>query len=275
MHHPVLLQTVNEQLAVKKGGLYIDATAGEGNLIEEILKQGGRVLAFDWDKEQINRLRKKFEGKTDLILVNENFAKIYQIALQYQFYPVDGVIFDLGLSAGQLERSGKGFSFKKVNEPLDMRINSYLPLSAADILNRLSFFELDDAFCRFGEDINTKKIVQAIVEKRKIKPIEKVSDLTEIVDTAIERKDEKTYRRIFQALRIMVNHELENLEDGLVGATKIITNDGKIIVISFHSVESRIIKRFIKSNRLKELSKKAIKGERSSQLRIFTKQSSL
>jgi 16S rRNA (cytosine1402-N4)-methyltransferase len=271
MHHPVLLQTVIERLQIKKDGLYIDATAGEGGFIKEIIDRGGKVLAIDWDINQINRLRKKFEGTKDLILVNENFSKIEKIAQEHQFYPVDGIIFDLGLSAGQLEESGKGFSFQKIEEPLDMRINPSLPLSAAQILNSFSFDDIYDAFCRFGEDINTKKIVHAIVKKRKTKPIENVSNLITIIDTAIGKKDEKTYRRIFQALRIMVNQEIKNLEEGLVGATKIIKDDGKIIVISFHSIESRVVKKFIRKNQLKELNEKIIKGERGSQLRIFTK----
>jgi 16S rRNA (cytosine1402-N4)-methyltransferase len=271
MHHPVLLQTVIEQLQIRKDGLYIDATAGEGGFIEEIIDKGGKVLAIDWDINQIDRLRKKFEGTKNLIFVNDNFARIQKIAQEYRFYPVDGIIFDLGLSAGQLDNSGKGLSFKKIDEPLDMKINPSLPLSAADILKNFSFDDLYNAFCRFGEDINSKKIAQAIVEKRKSKPIEKVTDLTTIIDWAIGRKDEKTYRRIFQALRIMVNQEIANLEQGLTGAINIIKKEGKILIISFHSVESRVIKKFIRKNQLKELNKKTIKGERGSQLRIFTK----
>jgi 16S rRNA (cytosine1402-N4)-methyltransferase len=271
MHHPVLLQTVIEQLAVKKDGLYIDATAGEGGFIKKILEGGGKVLALEWDKEQMNRLKKNFESTKNLILVNENFAQIETVARQYRFYPVDGIIFDLGLSAEQIENSQRGFSYKKTNEPLDMRISQSLSICAADILNRFSFNDLYNGLSRFGEDINSKKIVLKIIEKRRIKPFKNVGDLTATIDQVLGKSDEKTYRRIFQALRIMVNNEIENLKKGLTGAVNVIKNDGRIVIISFHSVESRLIKQLAKELGLKKLNKKTILGERGSQLRVFTK----
>lgn len=270
MHHPVLLQTVLEWLGVKKNGLYVDATVGEGNLTEAILKSGGKVLALDWDEQQINQLKKRFEKEKNLILVNENFANLEKIARQYSFYPVDAIVFDLGLSMDQLEKSNRGFSFKKKNEFLDMRINQSLKLTASDVLNNFSKEKLYDSLCRFGEDVNTKKIVEAIEKQRKRKRFEKVGDLIEVIDKALGKKDEKTYRRIFQALRMIVNHEIENLKEGLKGAVKIAKPEGKIIVISFHSVESRVVKQFIVENKLKKLTKKVIKGEREAQLRVFS-----
>jgi len=270
MHHPVLLQTVIDWLGVEKNGLYVDATVGEGNLTEAILKKGGKVLALDWDEEQIKQLKKKFEKEKNLILVNENFANLEKIARQYSFYPVDGIVFDLGLSVNQLEKSNRGFSFKKKNEDLDMRINQSLELTASDVLNNFSKEKLYDSLCRYSEDINTKIIVEAIEKQRKEKKFEKVGDLIETIDKALGKKDEKTYRRIFQGLRIIVNNEIENLKEGLKGAIKIAKPEGKIIVISFHSVESRVVKQFIAENKLKKLTKKIIKGERESQLRVFS-----
>ena len=269
MHHPVLLNTVIKYLNIKKNGRYIDATAGEGNYIKEILNHGGLVLAIDWDCKQIKKLQNFFKDNPHLVLVNDNFSKIREIALNFNFYPADGIIFDLGLSMDQLQQGKRGFSYKNLHEKLDMRINHQLSLSAIDILNHTSEKELKDIFFRYGEEVNGQIIAQAIVNTKKKKKIKTVGQLIKIIDQTLKKKDEDTYRRIFQALRIKVNHELENLENGLKGALSILHPHGRILVISFHSLESRLIKQFIKKHQLKMITKKVIKGEHSSQLRVF------
>lgn len=269
MHHPVLFNTVIKYLNIKKNGRYIDATAGEGNYIKEILNRGGFVLALDWDVNQIKKLKDFFKDNSHLILINDNFSKLKEITLKFNFYPIEGIIFDLGLSMNQLKEGKRGFSYKNLEEKLDMRINHQLPLSASDILNQASEKELIDIFFQYGEEINGQIIAKTIINTKKKKKIETVRQLIKIIDQTFKKKDEDTYRRIFQALRIKVNHELENLEKGLKGALTILHPQGRIAVISFHSLESRLIKRFIKKYQLKMITKKVVRGERSSQLRVF------
>lgn len=270
MHHTVLLKTITEIIDVKKGRKYIDATAGEGNIIKEILGKGGSVLAIDWDYNQIKKLRSIFGKNKNLILVNDNFSHIKKIAERFNFAPVDGIIFDLGLSMNQLEEAKKGFSYKNLEEELDMRIDLKLPITASCIINQFSKKDLLNIFSQYGEEIKSKVIVDEIIKARQKETIKKVGQLIRIIDRVIKRKDESVYRRIFQALRIKVNNELENLKQGLEGAIKIIKPQGKIAVISFHSIESRLVKLFIKEHQLKLINKKVIKGERSSQLRVFS-----
>lgn len=266
----VLLKTVINFLDIKKGGKYIDATAGEGNLIKEILQRGGLVLGIDWDRNQIKKLQHIFKKNKNLTLVNDNFANLEKIIGLYNFSPVDGIIYDLGLSMYQLSQSKRGFSYKNLEENLDMRISLQLRHTAGDILNQFTKDELIKIFSQYGEEIHSQLIVNKIIETRKKEKIDKVKQLVEIIKKALGRQDESVYRRIFQALRIKVNNELENIKKSLEATTKIIKPKGKIIVISFHSLESRIVKQFIKKHHFSLITKKVIKGERSSQLRVFS-----
>src|SRR3989338_5373227 len=241
MHTPVLLKEVIEALNIKKDGLYVDATFGEGGYSQAILDKGGKVLGLDLDQEQIinNQL-----SVINLKLVEGNFGDIEKIAKENNFFPVDGVVFDLGLSMRQISQSGRGFSFKKLNEPLDMRMSTDTEMTAKYLLNHLSESELFDVFARNSEEINSQKIAHEIIIKRQFKKLETVGDLTNCIDKAIGEQDNNAYKRIFQALRIQVNEEFENLKNGLIGASKLINEEGKVIVVSFHSLEDRIVKNF-------------------------------
>ncbi|MFN4212410.1 MAG: 16S rRNA (cytosine(1402)-N(4))-methyltransferase RsmH [Microgenomates group bacterium] len=279
MHNPVLLQEAIESLDVKKNGLYIDATFGEGGHSREIIKRGGKVLGIEWDRKQyqISNIKyQKFISKTQsLLLINGNYKDIEKIAKQNSFYPVDGVLFDLGLAMRQLAESGRGFSFKKENEPLDMRVNKQIKTKASDLINNLSKEELYELFAKYSEEVNSFVIAKAIVKARSIKKIETVADLINVIDEAIGRKDEKVYRRIFQALRIATNNEFENLKRGLVGALHLLKKSGRIVVIAFHSLEDRIVKNFANNYELTLISKKPIFSknnlsfERSAKLRVI------
>ena len=275
-HTPVLLKEVIDNLSIKPNSLYIDATVGEGGYGEVILKNKGRLLGIDWDKRQIDRLRQKEIFKSAL-LFNDNFANIEDIAKKNKYYPVDGIIFDLGLSMGQIQKSKKGFSYKNENEYLDMRLSENIVETASSIINSSKSDELYEIFTKYSEEIDSRAIAESIVNARSLKKIEKVVDLLTIIDKTLKRKDKKVYARIFQALRIAVNNEFENLRKALKGAKKIINSDGRIIVISFHSLEDRIVKRFVIDNNLKFLTKKPILGkkwlkhERSAKLRIILK----
>ena len=251
MHTPVLLDQVIEAMEIKRDGLYVDATFGEGGYSQAILEKGGKVLAIDLDKDQFSKvLDSRFRGN-DIMLVQGNFGEIEKIAKENDFFPVDGVVFDLGLSMRQINQSGRGFSFKKLNEPLDMRMNLETEMTAKYILNHFSESELYEVFAKNSEEINSQKIAREIIIKRQFKKLEIVANLINCIDKAMDGQDNNTYKRIFQALRIQVNDEFENLKNGLTGATKIIKDDGKIAVVTFHSLEDRIVKNFFKDENKK------------------------
>ena len=272
MHTPVLLKEVIEALNIKKDGLYVDATFGEGGYSQAILDKGGKVLGLDLDQEQIinNQL-----SVINLKLIEGNFGDIEKIAKENNFFPVDGVVFDLGLSMRQISQLGRGFSFKKLNEPLDMRMSTDTEMTAKYLLNHLSESELFDVFARNSEEINSQKIAHEIIIKRQFKKLEIVGNLTNCIDKAIGEQDNNAYKRIFQALRIEVNQEFDNLKKGLTGSVKIIKSDGKIAVVTFHSLEDRIVKKFSKTQGIKLLNKKPIMNrlgknfERSAKLRVL------
>ena len=274
MHTPVLLDQVIEALGIKKDGLYVDATFGEGGYSQAIVNAGGKVLALDLDQSQISNSRLSMN---DLKLVEGNFGDIEKIAKENSFYPVDGIVFDLGLSMGQINQSGRGFSFKKLNEPLDMRMSLKIEMTAKYLLNHLSEAELYEVFAKNSEEINSQKVAREIVVRRSFKKLEIVGNLINCIDHAIGEPDNNIYKRIFQALRIQVNEEFENLKNGLAGAVKIIKDDGKIAVVTFHSLEDRIVKNFSKSQGLRLLDKKPIMNrrgrnfEKSAKLRLIGK----
>ena len=275
MHTPVLLDQVIEALQVKKDGLYVDATFGEGGYSQAILNKGGKVLAVDLDENQL--IGSRVNGLTGLKLVQGNFGDIEKIARENNFFPVDGVVFDLGLSMKQISQSGRGFSYKKLNEPLDMRMNLKTEITAKYLLNHLSEGELFEVFAKNSEEINSQKIAHEVIIKRQFKKLETVGDLVNCIDKAVGQQDNNTYKRIFQALRIQVNDEFENLKRGLIGATNVIKNDGKIAVVTFHSLEDRIVKNFSKTVGIKLSDKKPIMNkrgrnfEKSAKLRLIIK----
>jgi len=297
MHTPVLLNEAIEGLNIKRNGLYIDATVGEGGHLIEIAKRGGKVLGIDWDDVQIKSLKLKVNNEVsrhpefisgseskkqmlkrvqhDIKIVQGNFADIEKIAKENNFYPVDGVFFDLGLSMIQIKKSGRGFSYKNLDEPLDMRIDMTSDTTASELVNSLNQNDLYELFARYGEEINSLAISQAIVRARSLKKIDTVAGLIKIIDRTIGEKDNRTYARIFQSLRIAVNDEFENLKKGLAGAMRILKEHSRIVAITFHSLEDRIVKQFIRNNNLKQLNKKVIMSgdrlefERSAKLRII------
>ncbi len=278
MHTPVLLKEVIEHLNIKKGGLYIDATVGEGGYTVEILKLGGRVLAIDLDQEQINNLSKNLESRiqnSELRLVQGNFRDIEKIAKEHDFFPLDGIVFDLGLSMRQLAESGKGLSYKNTNEPLDMRLDPNEEKTAADYINTLSVQNLYELFAKNSEEINSRAVADAVVRARTIRKIKTAGDLVRIIDGVLKERNQAVLARIFQALRIEVNNEFENLKKGLEGAMKLIKKEGRILVLTFHSLEDRIIKRFVREHNFQFETKKPITAkqghifERSAKLRVI------
>lgn len=272
MHTPVLLQETIEALEIKKGGKYIDATYGLGGHSREIVKKGGIVLGIDWDDSSETRNLKRETQK--IKIVQGNYADIENIAQTYNFSPCEGIIFDLGLSMEQIRKSGRGFSYESAGEPLDMRIHTSLDVTAANIVNSFSTDELYEIFARNAEEVNSRPIAQAINNARHIKPIKTVGELIDAMKKVTARKE--SIARIFQALRIEVNNEYENIIHGLEGASHIMSKSGRIVIISFHPSEDRIIKRWVREHGLRMATKKPIvkptgeKFERSAKLRVIT-----
>ncbi len=267
MHIPVLLKIVINYLNPKSGENFIDCTIGTGGHSLAILKKNGlgKILAIDLDKKNIEFL--KSQNKDRLFLVNDSFKNLKRIVEKHNFYPVNGILFDLGLSSLQIEESGRGFSFQK-DELLDMRFNKNQEITAREIVNKFDLQEIEEIFKDYGEERFSKRIARRIVEQRKIKPIETSLELKKIIKQAIPSgksrrgKIDRVLARIFQALRIEVNQELENLKQGLIQSIDILSPKGRLVVISFHSLEDRIVKHFFREQKdqkkVKILTKKPI-----------------
>lgn len=270
-HTPVLLKETIEFLKVEKGQKYIDATLGGGDHTEKILEKGGTVLGIDCDLEAIKFCAKKFglklkrEGNetlaqnSRLTLVWQNFINLKEEANHFGFVKVAGVIFDLGVSSYQLEDKGRGFSFEK-NGPLDMRMDQRLKVTAADLINSLSRRQLEDLFKKFGQEKHYRAIAYAVVSSRLKKRIKTSDELANLIESMIPRREKiHPATRAFMALRIAVNSELENLKQVLPQAADLLVSEGRLVVISFHSLEDRIVKQFFKERGdLEPLTKKPI-----------------
>lgn len=253
VHRPVLLNEAIGYLNVQPGGLYVDATFGLGGHAVAILKAGGKVLGLDADEESLRlggeRLSDELNDlKDNLILVRGNFREIGKIARENGFGSVNGVLFDLGFSSWQLEYSGRGFSFQR-DEPLDMRLDNRLKVTAADLINGLGKQELYELFTRLGEETRARRLAELIVESRRIAPILKASDLAKRINQAVGGKFKYRHpaTKIFQALRMAVNDELNCLRAALPQAFKLLQPKGRLVVISFHSLEDRLVKNYFRS----------------------------
>src|SRR3990167_6426219 len=261
-HRPVLLQEVIDLLRVRKGSKYIDATLGGAGHSEKILELGGIVLGIDQDEDALNYVKnRKFEGFKNLSLYLGNFKEIDRIAHLKGFDKVSGILFDLGVSSFQLENPERGFSYQKEG-PLDMRMDKKLKVQAADLLNILTKGELNELFFKLGEENNARIISDGIVRARGIKPIRTTEDLVSVIQESLGKKGRtsafdrsKVAKRIFQALRIAVNDELNNLKEALPKAYTLLDRRGRLAVISFHSLEDRIVKNYFKEFEKKNMGK--------------------
>jgi len=268
-HKPVLLKETIEFLAVKSGEKYIDTTVGGGGHSEAILKSGGILLGIDCDPEAITAARRRLSSAcpgASWRLARGNFGNLKEIALKNNFFPAAGVLFDLGVSSHQLETDYRGFSFN-LKGPLDMRMDPDLKVTAADLINCLSEDELTEIFFKFGEEKYSRRIARAICRARQLAPIKTADELAEIILRARPRRGrfDRTHpaTRCFQALRIAVNDELNNLKKALPQALEILKPGGRLVVLSFHSLEDRIVKNFLKEKEkegeIKILTKKPIR----------------
>jgi 16S rRNA (cytosine1402-N4)-methyltransferase len=246
LHSPVMLREATEFLNVRTDGHYIDATVGAGGHSGQILRvlEGGqgRLLAIDRDPQALNIVRKRLGGHGGkLILMEGNFADIRALHAASGLPPVDGILADLGLSSMQLEDAGRGFSFS-LPGPLDMRMGGG-ELTAGEIVNHTPERGLADLIFKFGEERHSRRIARAIMKAR---PIRSTTELAQVVMRAIPSRTGLHHlhpaTRTFMALRLAVNRELENLQEFLAGFSSVLATGGRSVVISFHSLEDRLVK---------------------------------
>jgi len=256
MHIPVLKKEVLEFLDPQPNENFIDCTingGGHANAILEKNRPEGKVLGIELDRELYRRLNLR---KTErLILVNNSYLNLKEIVKKFKFGPVKGILFDLGMSSWHLEESGRGFTFQKY-EPLDMRYNTSQELTAEKVLNNYPPREIEKIIRIYGEERFSKRIAKKIVKNR---PIKTTFDLIKIIKQAVPQNQKiHPATRTFQALRIAVNQELDSLERALPQTEDILVPGGRLVIISFHSLEDKIVKNFFKKSNLKILTKKPI-----------------
>ena len=266
IHQSVLVEEVITALNPISGGLYVDANLGLGGHTERILLESapnGRVIGFEWDQEAMALAKTRLSPFKDRVeFVPQNFAAMPECLAEIGVSKVDGILCDLGLSSYQLDESRRGFSFKG-SEPLDMRMDARQDQAAKDLIRKASAEELADLFYYFGEERQARRIASFIVEQRKKGAIETTGQLVAIIEQAVPKKFHPpkihVATKVFQALRIAVNHELDNLLTLLKAAPQLLNADAKLCVISFHSLEDRLVKRaFAEATDLQILSKRPI-----------------
>lgn len=294
VHKPVLLQETIDSLNLKRDGTYVDATLGGGGHAREICKQipDGIFIGIDADASAVSRASENLKDVTCTVITEvAGNHLINEVLFQHQILSIDGCMFDLGMSSDQLEISGRGFSFKK-DEPLLMTMKADPKdgdLTAKEIVNNWAEESIRDIFWGYGEERFSGKIAKAIVEAREEKTIETTADLVEIINRSVpgwyKRRKTHPATKVFQALRITVNNEIENLKTALEKTFNLLKPGGRVSVITFHSLEDRVVKRYFR--KLKDdglgnlINKKPIKPSqeeiinnpraRSAQLRIIEK----
>jgi 16S rRNA (cytosine1402-N4)-methyltransferase len=256
-HHPVLAEEVLTLLAPASGSLQIDATLGGGGHTERILEAtdpDGRLLGLDADEAAIARARARLSARFGdrLVLRQANFRDLGTVAPESGFEVVDGLVFDLGLSSFQLADAGRGFGIR-TGGPLDMRFDPSVGVPAAELLATLDAVELTALFRRYGEEPRAGRIARAIVDARRVGPVSTAEELAAIVERVAPgppaRRRIHPATRVFQALRIAVNEELDALAMGLAAAVDLLRPGGRLVVLSYHSLEDRIVKRFLEGER--------------------------
>ena len=252
-HKPVLLDEVIAALEIKPDGVYVDGTYGRGGHSEAILSQlneNGRLLVMDKDPQAIADALQKHAADKRVTVIHDDYAQMAEhmnrLGLQQL---VDGVLLDLGVSSPQLDDASRGFSFQN-NGPLDMRMNPQVGQSAADWIMSASEKEISDVLWQLGEERYARRIARKVIEVRQEQPISDTQTLAELIRSCVPANKEKKHpaTRSFQAIRININQELEHVQDVLEGVFDILRVGGRVLVISFHSLEDRIVKRFFKKH---------------------------
>lgn len=250
VHQTVLLEEAVCTLITNRNGTYVDCTYGRGGHSEAIareLGETGRLLVIDRDAAAIEHARSRFANDPRVLIEHGAFSEIKRFVDNHNIEAVDGVLMDLGVSSPQLDEGDRGFSFQRPG-PLDMRMNQSEGETAAEWLARASKNEITEVLKKFGEERFARRIARNIIEVRQETPIETTDKLVEIVETSIPRREKNKHpaTRTFQAIRIQVNRELEELETCLADVIDLLHSGGRLVVISFHSLEDRVVKRFFR-----------------------------
>jgi 16S rRNA (cytosine1402-N4)-methyltransferase len=252
-HLPVMLAEVIDNLAIKSDGIYVDATFGRGGHASEILKQlgpNGRLIALDKDPTAIAFAKQRFGSDSRFMIQHGSFTDLQKVLVKQDLMgKLDGILFDLGVSSPQLDEADRGFSFMRDGK-LDMRMNSDAGMDAATYIATVSEAALVKILFEYGEEKFARRIARSIVEKREVTPITTTKQLSEIVSAAIPKwqKGKHPATRSFLAIRIEINHELDDLKKALDQSLEALAVGGQLVLISFHSLEDRIVKRFIQEH---------------------------
>ena len=250
-HQSVLLDESLKALNIRPEGVYVDATFGRGGHSRAILQQlgeDGRLIAFDQDPQAIEYANEVFADETRFSIEHCNFSQVEDVIARHGLGgKIDGVLMDLGVSSPQLDDAGRGFSFLR-SGPLDMRMDTTSGETAAQWLARVKHADLVHVLRKYGEEKFAKRIANAIVDARSQREIKDTGELAEIISSAVPVKEKHKHpaTRSFQAIRIYINQELQAVEQGLKGAAAVLAKGGRLVVISFHSLEDRIVKRFMR-----------------------------
>lgn len=244
-HNPVMLEAAIDGLSIVPGGTYVDATYGGGSHSAAILRRlgEGKLIAFDQDEDALRNIK----DDPRLVFFGHNFRYMKNILKYHGHLPVDGILADLGVSSFQFDQASRGFSIRSEG-PLDMRMNRQAALSAKDILDSYDDKELAALFYTYGELKNARRIAADIIDYRREKPLETTAELAGLLEKRAPRgKENKFLAQAFQALRIEVNQELDSLKELLTQSTEVLKDGGRLVVISYHSLEDRLVKNFIKT----------------------------
>jgi len=250
-HQSVLLDESLQALSIRPEGVYVDATFGRGGHSRAILQQlgeAGRLIAFDQDPQAIEYANEVFADESRFSIEHCNFSQVEDVITRHGLSgKIDGVLMDLGVSSPQLDDAGRGFSFLR-SGPLDMRMDTTTGETAAQWLARVKHADLVHVLRKYGEEKFAKRIANAIIDARAQREIKDTGELAEIISSAVPIKEKHKHpaTRSFQAIRIYINQELQAVEQGLKGAAAVLAKGGRLVVISFHSLEDRIVKRFMR-----------------------------
>lgn len=255
-HYSVLLNETIDNLDIKPDGIYVDGTLGGGGHSLEICKrlgEKGRLIGIDQDQAAINAASERLADYKDKVtIIRSNYSNMKNVLEEIGINKVDGIVLDLGVSSYQLDTPERGFTYRVEDAPLDMRMDDRQQLTARDIVNDYSEKELFRIIRDYGEDRFAKNIAKHICQARQVKPIETTGELNEIISASIPKKIQKTgghpSKRTYQAIRIELNHELDVLKNNLDDMIELLNNDGRICIITFHSLEDRIVKSAFKKN---------------------------
>lgn len=272
-HNPVLAKECIEALAIVDNGIYVDATFGGGGharLIMEELGENGRLIGFDQDLDASQNLLKDER----FTFVQHNFRFLKRFLRLHTATKVHGILADLGVSSHQLDIPERGFSFR-FDASLDMRMNQHQEVTAASILQNYSAEALQSLFSRYGEVRNAKTLAQSIVANRKVENIDTIGKFLQLLEPLIRGQRSRYLAQVFQALRIEVNDEMGALEDFLQQALEALHEDGRLVVISYHSIEDRMVKNFFKTGNIKGIQEKDFYGNITRPFKVLTKKAIL